>query len=53
MKDGSLDFDALGGLIEWQIESGTDGIVSVGTTGESATISVPEHLEIIEKLLNL
>ena len=49
--DGSLDFDALGGLIEWQIESGTDGIVSVGTTGESATISVPEHLEIIEKTI--
>jgi len=49
--DGSLDFDALGGLIEWQIESGTDGIVSVGTTGESATVSVPEHLEIIEKTI--
>ena len=49
--DGSLDFDALGGLIEWQIESGTDGIVSVGTTGESATVSVSEHLEIIEKTI--
>ena len=49
--DGSLDFDALGRLIEWQIESGTDGIVSVGTTGESATVSVPEHLEIIEKTI--
>ena len=41
----------LEGLIEWQIESGTDGIVSVGTTGESATVSVPEHLEIIEKTI--
>ena len=49
--NGSLDFDALGGLIEWHIESGTDGIVSVGTTGESATVSVPEHLEIIEKTI--
>ena len=49
--NGSLDFDALGGLIEWHIESGTDGIVSVGTTGESATVSVPEHLEMIEKTI--
>ena len=49
--NGSLDFDALEGLIEWQVESGTDGIVSVGTTGESATVSVPEHLEIIEKTI--
>ena len=47
--NGSLDFDALEGLIEWHVESGTDGIVSVGTTGESATVSVPEHLEMIEK----
>ena len=49
--NGSLDLNALKGLIEWHIESGTDGIVSVGTTGESATVSVPEHLEIIEKTI--
>ena len=49
--NGSLDFDALEGLIEWHVESGTDGIVSVATTGESATVSVPEHLEIIEKTI--
>tara|TARA_Y100001970_G_scaffold212905_1_gene260081 strand:+ start:15817 stop:16716 length:900 start_codon:yes stop_codon:yes gene_type:complete len=49
--NGSLDFDALGELIEWHIESGTDGIVSVGTTGESATVSVPEHLKMIEKTI--
>tara|TARA_B100001093_G_scaffold141079_1_gene133540 strand:- start:1640 stop:2536 length:897 start_codon:yes stop_codon:yes gene_type:complete len=49
--NGSIDFDALEGLIEWHVESGTDGIVSVGTTGESATVSVPEHLEIIEKTI--
>ena len=49
--NGSLDFDALQGLIEWHVKSGTDGIVSVGTTGESATVSVPEHLEIIEKTI--
>ena len=51
LANGSLDFDALEGLIEWHVESGTDGIVSVGTTGESATVSVPEHLEIIEKTI--
>ena len=50
--NGSLDFDALQGLIEWHVKSGTDGIVSVGTTGESATVSVPEHLEIIKKTID-
>jgi len=49
LENGSLDFNALEGLIEWHVESGTDGIVSVGTTGESATVSVLEHLEMIEK----
>ena len=52
LANGSLDFNALKALIEWHIESGTDGIVSVGTTGESATVSVPEHLEIIKKTIN-
>ena len=52
LEDGSLDFNALEALIEWQIESGTNGIVSVGTTGESATVSVSEHLEIIKKTIN-
>ena len=52
LENGSLDFNALEALIEWQIESGTNGIVSVGTTGESATVSVPEHLEIINKTIN-
>ena len=52
LEDGSLDFNALEALIEWHIESGTNGIVSVGTTGESATVSVPEHLEIINKTIN-
>ena len=48
-SDGSLDFQALEALIEWHIESGTNGLVSVGTTGESATVSVSEHIEIIKK----
>ena len=51
--DGELDFQALEALIEWHIDSGTDGIVAVGTTGESATVSVPEHIEIIKKTVSL
>ena len=50
--DGELDFQALEALIEWHIDSGTDGIVAVGTTGESATVSVPEHIEIIKKTVS-
>lgn len=51
-SDGSLDFQALEALIEWHIESGTNGLVSVGTTGESATVSVSEHIEIIKKTIS-
>ena len=48
LANGSLDHDSLESLIEWHIEKGTNGIVAVGTTGESATVSVKEHLQIIE-----
>ena len=41
--DGSLDLDALRALIDWHIAQGTDGIVIVGTTGESPTVNVEEH----------
>ena len=51
--NGSLDYTSLESLIEWHIASGTSGIVSVGTTGESATVSVTEHLEIINKTIEL
>ncbi len=50
-EDGSLDLDALEGLIEHHINSGTDGIVSVGTTGESATLSHDEHHTVIERTI--
>ena len=46
-EDGSVDYAALAKLIEWHIASGTDGIVSVGTTGESPTLSVEEHNAVI------
>ncbi|MDY7578055.1 4-hydroxy-tetrahydrodipicolinate synthase [Herbaspirillum sp. RTI4] len=46
--DGSLDFPGLRKLIDWHITEGTDGIVIVGTTGESPTVSVEEHSELIK-----
>ena len=46
-KGDRVDFDTLGRLVEWQIEHGVDGIVSVGTTGESATLDVEEHVAVI------
>lgn len=47
-KDGKIDEKAYRNLIEFQIESGTDGIVPCGTTGESATLSHDEHDRLIE-----
>ena len=47
-SDGTLDFSSLENLIEYQISEGINALVSVGTTGESATVDVEEHLEIIK-----
>ena len=46
-EDGSVDYDALRALMAWHIAEGTDCIGVVGTTGESPTVSVEEHCEII------
>ena len=46
-RDGKVDFDGLAKLVDWQIEQGVDGIVAVGTTGESATLDVDEHVAVI------
>lgn len=46
--DGELDLDAFRKLIDWHIREGTDGIVVVGTTGESPTVDVEEHTLIIK-----
>ena len=46
-EDGRLDFDAYRRLIEWHIAEGTNGIVAVGTTGESPTVDHDEHIELI------
>ena len=47
-SNGDIDHSALKKLIDWHIEEGTDGIVSVGTTGESATVNFNEHIELIK-----
>ncbi len=47
-EDASIDEDAYARLIDWQIEEGTQGIVPVGTTGESPTLSHDEHKRVVE-----
>jgi 4-hydroxy-tetrahydrodipicolinate synthase len=46
-EDGSLDLDAYRALIDWHIAEGTSAIVAVGTTGESPTVDVDEHVELL------
>ena len=48
-EDGSVDWDSLKRLVDHHVEQGTDAIVSVGTTGESATLSHDEHTEVISR----
>jgi 4-hydroxy-tetrahydrodipicolinate synthase len=47
-SNGKLDIDTLKSLVEWHIESGSAGLVPVGTTGESPTLSHDEHEEVVE-----
>ena len=47
-KDGKLDVETLKTLVEWHIEQGSNGLVPVGTTGESPTLSHDEHKRVIE-----
>jgi len=46
--DGAVDYAAFGRLVEMHIEAGTDGLVVAGTTGESATLTKPEHVALVE-----
>jgi 4-hydroxy-tetrahydrodipicolinate synthase len=46
-EDGSLDYAGLRALLDWHVTEGSDGIVIVGTSGESPTVSVEEHCELI------
>ncbi|MFZ1641747.1 MAG: 4-hydroxy-tetrahydrodipicolinate synthase [Candidatus Contendobacter sp.] len=51
--DGALDFEALARLVEFHIESGTDAIIAVGTTGESATVDFEEHIRVVRRVVEL
>lgn len=50
--DNSLDWASLHKLVDWHLEQGTHAIVAVGTTGESATLNVEEHLAVIKKVVD-
>ncbi|MCR8825096.1 4-hydroxy-tetrahydrodipicolinate synthase [Pseudosulfitobacter koreensis] len=50
-QDGALDLDTLKKLVDWQIEQGSSGLVPVGTTGESPTLSHGEHDKVVEEVV--
>lgn len=50
-EDGSVDENSLRELVDWHVEQGTDAIVAVGTTGESATLDEQEHCEVIRQVV--
>src|ERR1700736_440069 len=52
-RNGGIDFDALAGLVESQIKAGISGIIAVGTTGESPTLSHDERLGVIRKCVEV
>ncbi|MDO5755903.1 MAG: 4-hydroxy-tetrahydrodipicolinate synthase [Rhodobacterales bacterium] len=51
LKNGAVDFDTLGKLVEWHIAEGSNGLVPVGTTGESPTLSHSEHMAVVEEVV--
>lgn len=51
--DGQVDWDSLDRLVEFHIKEGTDAIVAVGTTGESATLDTKEHCAVIERVVKV
>ncbi|MGQ8363738.1 4-hydroxy-tetrahydrodipicolinate synthase [Glaciecola sp. 1036] len=50
LEDGTIDNASLQKLVEFHIENGTDGIVAVGTTGESATLPMEEHIDVVKQI---
>lgn len=50
-RDGAIDWEALRRLVEWHVAEGTNAIVAVGTTGESSTLDVDEHLTVIKAVI--
>jgi 4-hydroxy-tetrahydrodipicolinate synthase len=51
--DGSIDQESLNALLEFHVENGTDAIVAVGTTGESATLDEKEHCDVIRQVVQV
>ena len=51
-EDGTVDYEALRRLVDFHIDNGTDGIVAVGTTGESATLGVNEHIAVVKAVVD-
>lgn len=51
--DGGVDWESLDRLVEFHIKEGTDAIVAVGTTGESATLTTDEHVGVIERVIKV
>lgn len=50
-EDGGVDDESLKALVDWHVEQGTDGIVAMGTTGESATLDEKEHCKVIQQVI--
>ncbi|CAA0125343.1 4-hydroxy-tetrahydrodipicolinate synthase [BD1-7 clade bacterium] len=50
--EGQVDWSSLADLVDWHLAQGTDAIVAMGTTGESATLNVKEHLEVIKRVVD-
>ena len=50
-ENGLVDFNTLKKLVDWHVKEGTNGIVAVGTTGESATLEIEEHLEVVKSVV--
>ena len=51
LKDGKVDFETLRALVDWHVDEGSHGLVPVGTTGESPTLSHEEHEAVIEEVV--
>lgn len=51
LQTGEIDNVSLERLVQWHIEAGTDGIVAVGTTGESATLPMDEHIDVVKQIV--
>lgn len=49
--DGEVDFDSLKKLVEHHVAAGSDGLVAVGTTGESSTLTIEEHVKVVNKVV--